>query len=339
MYREIKYKINKKINIKLDYYTIDKFINTINSDEYEKNTNKYSLYIIDEISMMTYKHLYGIMKKIRDPKFQMVLIGDENQLPCIGLGDICRDLKKITENIVYLTENQRSKKSPNIIENIENCKHNKELKSKGEVVSSTYTTINELDKLIKETYNYNKNEESIIIAQTNEGTKRINKIIQEMNKSSYILDENNKEMEFKINDKIICCKNIYNDNGELEFCNGEEFKINKQLTTEYKIEIIYSPLDTGERPAITLNQLRDFFTLSYCYTCHKSQGKSIKNVYYIIENKYMMTNNLSSGKKNLYTGISRPQNNLFIFKNDYIEYNDIYNSNYNKKTLLDFIDV
>lgn len=336
MYREIKYKINEKININLDYYTIDKFINTINKkNSDEKNSNKYNLYIIDEISMMTYKHLYGIMKKIRDPYFQMVLIGDENQLPCIGLGDICRDFKKITENIVYLTENQRSKNSPNIIENIENCKHNKELNSKGEVVISTYTTNNELDKLIKLTYNYNDNEKSIIIAQTNEGTKRINKIIQEMNKSSYILDENNKEMEFKINDKIICCKNIYDDDGELVFCNGDEFKIHEQLTTDYKIEM----RDT-ENTAwyITLNELRDFFTLSYCYTCHKSQGKSIKNVYYIIENKYMMTNKLSSGKKNLYTGISRPQEKLFIFKNDYIEYNDIYNSNYNKKTLLDFID-
>jgi hypothetical protein len=78
-------------------------------------------------------------------------------------------------------------------------------------------------------------------------------------------------------------KNIYNNEGEFVFCNGEEFKIHEQLTTEYKIEI----RDTKNTSCfITLNELIDFFTLSHCYTCHKRQCKSIKNVYYIIENKY-----------------------------------------------------
>lgn len=112
---------NKNQNNFDQIYTIHKFVNflrTINSDNYKKSEDKYlshieeiDILVIDELSMVTNDLFFELLTELKFCEYapKIVFIGDVDQLPAIGPGNILHSL--INSNCfptTKLTVSQRS---------------------------------------------------------------------------------------------------------------------------------------------------------------------------------------------------------------------------------------
>lgn len=77
----------------------DKDTNTFNVDEYNKSNSEFV--IIDEASMIDINLLGNLFNGLKD-NIQIILVGDYNQLPSVGPGNVLKDL--IQSNIIDVVE-------------------------------------------------------------------------------------------------------------------------------------------------------------------------------------------------------------------------------------------
>jgi exodeoxyribonuclease V alpha subunit len=114
------------------------------------------------------------------------------------------------------------------------------------------------------------------------------------------------ETEFKVNDKVICCRNLYEQN----VMNGSVGKINKRYKPYRELECTINGKqifvksfgtiiwDDGIERNITIDVV-DALKLAYAITIHKSQGSQFERVIVPIE----PTSNLD--RTMLYTAVTR----------------------------------
>lgn len=345
--------INDKKN-KLMKMTMDKF-NL--SHKYPCKTKEPMLIVIDELSMITYHHLRFFLEKIKNiHNIFIVLVGDQNQLPPIGLGDIARDINYIglkEQIFCSLKTNYRADNNQSLINIIETVKNEQLVKDW--MFDNKKTFLHNIEKSdfdketikIIEKYIIKNNiidDNTRIITQTTQFTDILNKEIQKMNNSPYLKPYNFINKNFKKDDLIICTSNEklyikkkerekYKKMGYItEIINGVEYKIKGKDEDDSNI-ISLIDVNTTVEKKIEYRFLVKHFELSYAFTCHKSQGKSIDNVIFILHHGWMLTDPYNNGKKNLYTGVSRARKTLIVIKDVMIDINKVYKSNYQKETL------
>ncbi len=274
-----------------------------------------SLAIIDESSMIDI-NLAAALFKALPLSCQVILVGDENQLPSVSPGNVFHDL--IASNLfttIRLYQIMRQASNSNIIKlsnmvfsgriDFRIFSEKKEVffySCEGKNLSNVLTRI--IDSYLQ-TGNTLENGLQILIPMYAgvAGIDAVNKAIQEKYnfETEAIVRDN---QIFKKGDKVLQLKN----DPELKLMNGD-IGIIKGITSINNQDILFIDFDGWmvKYPAKDLDNLR----LAYAISIHKSQGSEYENVILPILPSYSMM----LRKKIIYTAITRAKNKLIILGN------------------------
>ncbi|ANU25602.1 ATP-dependent RecD-like DNA helicase [Planococcus versutus] len=293
-----------------------------NGQEKDEETEKEiegKLIIIDEMSMVDTWLAHQLLKAVPEDA-QLIFVGDQDQLPPVGPGQVLRDLlesKRIPT--VELTDIYRQSSGSSIIELAHQMKKGQlpeDITAKTADRSFIKAGIDQIptvvEKVVKSALSKGHSIKDIqVLAPMYKGPAGIdalNRLIQELVNSNP--DGKRKELVFgdityRIGDKILQLvnqpeSNVFN--GDM----GEVVAIMRAKETVEKQDMLVASFDgievTYERS--DLNQL----TLAYCCSIHKSQGSEFPTVIMPIVRGYMkmLRRNL------LYTGITRSKDFLIL---------------------------
>lgn len=279
---------------------------------------KARLVIIDEASMLDTWLAHQLLKAIDDDA-QILFVGDQDQLPSVGPGQVLRDfLESGTIPVVELTEIYRQSAGSTIIELAHAIKKSEPLgdltlktSDRSFIRTEAEQVTTAVSQIVKNAMAKGQAIKDIqVLAPMYKGPAGIdalNTMIQEMvNPAS----AGRKEVTFgdvvyRIGDRVLQLvnqpeSNVFN--GDM----GEVISILKAKETIEKKDLMVVSFDgievTYERS--DLNQL----TLAYCCSIHKSQGSEFPTVIMPVvrSHRKMLRRNL------LYTGITRAKNFLIL---------------------------
>lgn len=276
------------------------------------------LFIIDEVSMVDTWLAHQLMKAIPDGA-QVIFVGDQDQLPPVGPGQVLKDLLSSGKvPAVELTDIYRQSSGSSIIELAHRVKKGavtddlgRKTSDRSFIKAGTPQIPEAVEKVLKSAISKGQSIHDIqVLAPMYKGPAGIdnlNKLIQEIVNPA---KEGRKETVFgdityRIGDKVLQLvnqpeSNVFN--GDI----GEVVAIMKAKETVDKKEMIVVSFDglevTYERK--DLSQL----TLAYCISIHKSQGSEFGTVIMPVVRTYrrMLRRNL------LYTGLTRAKNFLIL---------------------------
>lgn len=301
----------------------------------ELSTMPYSLIIIDESSMMDVELASSLFKAISNTA-RVILVGDVNQLPSVGPGNVLADL--IASNIFKVTTlNQimRQANDSNIIK-LSHMILNESISynifsEKKEVFYYNFDTKDIINGIFKIMDNYLQKGGDLyskiqILAPMYAGVcgiDAINKAIQERYnpETEKILKREN--VLFKKNDKVLQLKN----DSELDIMNGDIGKIVDIVKIDNKDSLL---IDFDGRIVTYSSSLIDNLKLAYAISIHKSQGSEFENVIMPISSSYQ----IMLKKRIMYTGVTRAKKKLiFLGKLEALE-NAIHQRDYQRQTSL-----
>ncbi len=284
--------------------------NDFTYNEYNKLTT--DLLIIDEVSMIDTYLMYHLMCAI-DPKTTLIFIGDVDQLPSVGAGNILHDLINSGRiNYVKLTKIFRQAETSKII----TAAHavNKGIMPDIYSKKSDFVFIEENDpsiivekikelaiNVLPKKHNFNLSDHIQILApmyKTETGVNNLNLIFQEIyNKNDFVITFG--ERKFKLNDKVMQIKNNYDKgvfNGDVGYIQHYDNK-ERIVTINFDDNFVQYKLEE-----------LDEITLAYAVTVHKSQGSEYPCVIMPLTTSHyiMLQRNL------LYTAITRAAKLLII---------------------------
>ncbi|MCM3611337.1 ATP-dependent RecD-like DNA helicase [Planococcus sp. MERTA32b] len=293
-----------------------------NGQEREEETEKEiegKLIIIDEMSMVDTWLAHQLLKAVPDDA-QIIFVGDQDQLPPVGPGQVLRDLldsKRIPT--VELTHIYRQTSGSSIIELAHQMKNGQlpeditaKTSDRSFIKAGAEQIPEVVEKVVKSALAKGHHIKDIqVLAPMYKGPAGIdalNKMIQQMVNPNP--DGKRKELVFgdityRVKDKVLQLvnqpeSNVFN--GDM----GEVVAIMKASETVEKQDVLVVSFDgievTYQRS--DLNQL----TLAYCCSIHKSQGSEFPTVIMPVVRGYMkmLRRNL------LYTGITRSKDFLIL---------------------------
>lgn len=261
--------------------------------------------IVDECSMIDIMLFYNLMKAIPS-NMRLILVGDIDQLPSVGAGNVLRDIIDSRQiPVVRLTRIFRQAQSSRIVmnahainagqfPNISNGRNTDFFFIKAEDAETIPQLIVSLvrDRLSK-AYGYNPKEIQVLtpMQRGNVGAGNLNTELQTaLNPSGPALTRGG--YTFRQGDKVMQIRNNYDKN----VFNGDIGYVNAVDTTERTLTVIYD----GRLVEYDVSEL-DELTLAYAITIHKSQGSEFPVVVIPVTMKHyvMLQRNL------IYTGITR----------------------------------
>lgn len=276
------------------------------------------LIIIDEMSMVDTWLAHQLLKSLPDDA-QVIFVGDQDQLPPVGPGQVLKDLLASKQlPTVELTDVYRQAEGSTIIEIAHQIKKGvvpdtltAKTGDRSFIKSDTAQITSVVTQVVKGAISKGQKIRDVqVLAPMYRGPAGIdalNKQIQELVNPN---DGTRKELAFgdtiyRIGDKVLQLvnqpeSNVFN--GDM----GEVVAIIKAKETIEKQDLLVVDFDgievTYQRP--DLNQL----TLAYCCSIHKSQGSEFQTVIMPVVRGYakMLRRNL------LYTGITRAKNFLIL---------------------------
>ena len=275
---------------------------------YDYNENKPligDVLVVDEVSMVNVYLMNSLLKAV-PPHMRVVLIGDVDQLPCIGPGNVLRDvIESGVIPVIRLTKIFRQAQDSMIITNAHAINRGEEPRFKNTKDSDFFfirtddeTTISDtiIDLVcnrLPKTYDVAPKEIQVLtpMKKNSVGTISLNKELQA--KINPVGDEITRgDVIFRNGDKVIQTKNNYDKgvfNGDTGFINSVDPN-EKTLTVDFGDQVIfYDQTDMEE------------LMHAYALTIHKSQGSEYPIVVMPVANAhyFMLSKNL------LYTGITR----------------------------------
>jgi len=296
----------------------------------------YDILVIDEFSMTDLflaNHLFKAVNSNKPTK--IILIGDVEQLPSVGAGNVLNDIIASGKiKVVRLDVVKRQAENSDIIKNANRIIGGQMIQSRKD--SKDFFIIEEDDKhkvadliiksiltlLNKNKYNYTIDDIQVLCPQRTSviGTEELNKRIQQtVNPPS----DSKKELKrgntmFRVDDKVIHLKNNYEKEHYIKVGNeykvkGEKFKGIFNGEIGKVIDVIESvDEETDEKVKCLVVKYDDFIIiydsdelqeidLTYASTIHKSQGSQypVCIIPFHSRNWIMLNRNLA------YTGVSR----------------------------------
>ena len=290
--------------------------NTFGVNEY--NPSFCNLVIIDEVSMID-NYLFDSLLKGLTKNIKLVLVGDYNQLPSVGPGNVLRDL--IDSNVVdtvhlsYLYRQQNDSYIPVLAREIrennlsENFTSDKEdfrfVKCNSDMIISSL--INICSKVLQKGYDYKNIQVMAPMYAGANGIDNLNKILQNVfNKES----SDKKEIKYgdviyREGDKVLQLVNLPDNN----IYNGDIGIIKRILepneSSSGKKEIV---IDFDNN--IIHYEIKDLINIKHGFimSIHKSQGSEFELVIMTICKSYYRM----LYRKLIYTGITRAKKKLII---------------------------
>lgn len=290
-----------------------------NTGGFQKNSDsplKADIIILDESSMIDVPLFYSFLDAV-PRNCRLLMVGDINQLPSVGPGNLLRDIiESETIPCVKLEKIFRQEANSNIILNAHNVNNGKfpvipsvRKTEKGDFYYFEEEDQNEVLKIIKELYctkipekfGYNAFTDIQVLTPMHKGTVgalNINSVLQNtLNPQKNELVRGNKV--FRQKDKVMQTRNNYvkevfnGDMGRIETIDYEEQSLIVNFDDRY-VEYDFGELDE--------------LTLSYAISIHKSQGSEYTAVIIPIltQHYFLLQRNL------LYTAITRGKNLVIL---------------------------
>ncbi|ASE33984.1 ATP-dependent RecD-like DNA helicase [Mammaliicoccus sciuri] len=275
------------------------------------------LIILDEMSMVDTWLMYQFLRAVPDYA-QIIFVGDEDQLPSVGPGQIFKDLidSKVIPR-VNLTEVYRQQEGSSIIDLAHKIKNglpvsiNEKHHDRSFIPCSSNQIAIVVEKVVQGAVNKGYNMQDIqVLAPIYRGPAGINKlnellqdILNPKDKDTRFLQYG--DVEYRENDKVLQLINRPDDNvfnGDIGVVTGvykaEENALGKDVViVDYEgNDITYTKQDLSE------------ITHAYCCSIHKSQGSEFPIVIMPIVRQYfrMLQKNI------LYTGLTRAKQSLVV---------------------------
>ena len=311
--------------------------------------------IIDEVSMVDIILMYNLLKAIKIGT-RVILVGDSDQLPSVGAGNVLRDIidSKVVA-VVELNEIFRQAKESMIVVNAHKINKGENLilnlkdkdfyfiqrENSQQVIEEVVNLVN---KRLPEYYGINKIRDIQILSPMRKGdlgVQNFNTHLQNIlnPKDRFKVEENFQKRIFRVGDKVMQTKNNYSKkwetiktsqkgegvyNGDI----GYIFHIDKD---EKLVNILF---DDEKLASYDYNEL-DEIDHSFCTTIHKSQGSEFPVVIMPISwaPPMLLTRNL------LYTGVTRAKKLVVLvgdtkYLNHMVRNNKIHDRHSNLKLKL-----
>lgn len=312
--------LHRLLNISVD--------DSLLSQESDPETISGDLLIIDECSMVDL-HLFWRVLKALPPKMCLVLVGDVDQLPSVGAGQILRDLLSF-DAIARTVLNRIYRQSEDnlIVLNAHHLKNGEPLHFVQQPDSPFLATYLPSDEAMvttltrfltgpaKKHYAINDLRDVQVLAPVHRGAagvKQLNARLQAEFHHEQIVGLTTQDVTFCLGDKVIQTRNNYElawqqiagSRSGLGVMNGEMGIVTHVDRVEKTLEVIF---ENERRAQIAEDDLLDL-DLAYAITIHKSQGSEYPIVCLVIGHvpPDFLTINL------VYTAITRAKARLILF--------------------------
>lgn len=265
--------------------------------------------IVDESSMIDISLIYALLDAMTE-KMRLILVGDVDQLPSVGPGNVLKDIiDSGIVPVVRLTKVFRQAQSSDIITNAHRINSGSRLsleakedsdfyfieESNPEFIASKIVAF--VKKFIPEKYDYGIDDIQVITPMKKGpmGTINLNIALQAaLNPETIGITYG--DYTYKKGDKVMQIKNNY-DKG---IFNGDIGKV-VEVDTEYRtITVVYK---TGFKVIVVTYEDYTFdeLTLAYATTIHKSQGSE----YPVVVMPVSMSHKIMLQRNLIYTGLTR----------------------------------
>lgn len=297
----------------------------------EYNPDFSNLVIVDEVSMIDNRLMASMLKGLTN-NIKLVLVGDYNQLPSVGCGNVLKDLidsdiiDTIELDLIYRQNN--TSYIPILANDIKNDSIDSDvlvdrddykfLKCSSDMIIPSIVNITK--KIISKGYDYKRVQIMAPMYAGVNGIDNINKILQDVFNESSIDKKEIKygDVIYRENDKVLQLVNDPDNNvfnGDIGYIKNIDYKgksNSPEITIDYDNNIVtYSSKD--------FNKFKHGFIISI----HKSQGSEFELVIMpvCLSYKRMLY------KKLIYTGVTRAKKKLIIIGEALAFLNGIRNTN------------
>lgn len=276
----------------------------------EENLLEGDVLIVDECSMIDIMLMYALLRAIPDT-MTLILVGDVDQLPSVGAGNVLRDIiESAAFPVIRLNKIFRQAASSRIITNahrinrgqMPDLSNGKESDFFFIEVEDPELATQEIVKLVKERLPraYKTRDIQLLTPMQRGavGAANLNQLLQEaVNGGSVGLRRGG--MEYRPHDKVMQIRNNYDKevfNGDIGVIESVNLEDRELLVRFDDREIVYDATDLDE------------LVLSYATTIHKSQGSE----YPIVVMPILMTHYVMLQRNLVYTGVTRAKKVLVI---------------------------
>lgn len=322
-------------------YTMHKFLKwnketeSFLIDEYNKSQEK--VVIVDESSMIDIFLFSSLLKGLK-LNVKLILVGDANQLPSIGPGDLLNDLLHIsTIKNKYLNTIYRVKEGSYITylaNDIKNRKHFDKFPTNYSDFKFIESNDDDIKKYLSEIVNKAvekgiHSENFQVLAPMYKGLNGIDSLNSMMadifnpNSEKFVIGDK----YYRVNDKVIQLvndvdNNVYN--GDIGYIR-DIYYLDKKMVVEIDYSGNIVEYKSGEF---------DKFNLAYAVSIHKSQGSEYANVVIILARSF----NRMFYNKLIYTAVTRAKSSLIILGSiDSLNKSVLTNYGANRNTYLKYV--
>ena len=295
--------------------TIHRLLEVKPPDGYQRNEEnplEGDVLIVDECSMIDIMLMYSLMRAIPD-SMRLILVGDVDQLPSVGAGNVLRDMiDSDCFPVVRLTRIFRQAQTSRIIMNahrinrgqmpdLSNGKHTDFFFMERETPEDAAATIVELVRTkLPKYYRIPSGEIQVLTPMQRGvvGASNLNQLLQEsinpgqdgLRRGGYL---------FRARDKVMQIRNNY----EKEVFNGDIGTVDRVDLEDHTLTVRFDDR-LVEYDATELDEL----VLAYATTIHKAQGSE----YPVVVMPVLMTHYVMLQRNLLYTGITRAKKGLVL---------------------------
>jgi exodeoxyribonuclease V alpha subunit len=303
----------------------------------ESNPLETDVLIIDEMSMVDIGLMHSLLKAV-SVGTRLILVGDVNQLPSVGPGNVLKDIiNSHSFNVVKLTKIFRQAAGSDIIVNAHKINDGEQIRLDNKSKDFFFLKREEANVISAVMINLIKNKLPNYVKTTpldiqvltpmrkgELGVERLNQILQQALNPP---DQEKKEKEyhetiFREGDKVMQVKNNYQLTWEIRSKYGIPiqsgtgvFNGDAGVIKEINLysEHLVVEFDDNRLVDYTFNQL-DELELAYAVTIHKSQGSEYPAVILpILDGPRLLFN-----RNLLYTAVTRAKNCVMIVGSDHM---------------------
>lgn len=296
--------------------TIHRLLEFKPPEGYQKNEEKPlegDVLILDECSMVDVMLMYNLLKAIPE-HMSLILVGDTDQLPSVGAGNVLKDIIDSGRiPVVRLTRIFRQAQGSRIIMNAHRINKGEAIDMRGGKDADFFfagkaTNEEVVDTLVRyctqnlpRYYHVDAFKDIQVLTPMQKGicgAANLNQLLQEaMNPTKIFLHRGG--TQYRLHDKVMQIRNDY----EKEVFNGDIGTVTKVDMEERELTVDFD----GRDVIYDVTEL-DELVLAYAVTIHKAQGSE----YPIVVMPFTMSHFVMLQRNLLYTGVTRAKKILVL---------------------------